>query len=96
MWLRRGLSFLAFALLVSPSLAAGQGAAVIRGRVTDAATGTPLAGVSVRVEGTPIGAQTGDDGTYTITGAPAGSRTLSTRRLGYAPQRVAVAVPAFS
>jgi TonB-linked SusC/RagA family outer membrane protein len=94
MLLRRGLIFLAFALLVCPSPAAGQGAAVIRGRVTDAATGAPLAGVAVRVEGTTIGAQTGDDGTYTITGAPAGSRTLSTRRLGYAPQRVAVAVPA--
>jgi TonB-linked SusC/RagA family outer membrane protein len=93
MLLRRGLSVLAFALLAFPSLAVAQGAAVIRGRVTDAATGTPLAGVAVRVEGTTIGAQTGDDGTYTITGAPAGSRTLSTRRLGYAPQRVAVAVP---
>jgi TonB-linked SusC/RagA family outer membrane protein len=91
--LRRVLTFLAFALLASPTLAFGQGTGIIRGRVTDAATGAALAGVQVRVEGTTIGAQTGTDGTYTITGAPAGSRVLSTRRLGYAPQRTALTVP---
>ena len=91
--LHRVLSFLALALLASPALAVGQGAGIIRGRISDAATGAPLVGVQVRVDGTPIGAQTGTDGTYTITGAPAGSRFLSTRRLGYAPQRVAVTVP---
>ena len=91
--LRRVLSLLAFALLASPQLAVGQGAGIIRGRINDAATGAPLAGVQVRVEGTTVGAQTGSDGTYTITGAPAGSRVLSTRRLGYAPRRAAVTVP---
>ncbi len=91
--LRRVLTLLALALLASPALAFGQGAAIIRGRVSDAATGQPLVGVQVRVDGTPIGAQTTADGTYTITGVPAGSRFLSTRRLGYAPQRVAVTVP---
>jgi TonB-linked SusC/RagA family outer membrane protein len=92
MSLRRVLSFLAIALLASPGLAVGQGAGIIRGRVSDAATGAPLAGVQVRVDGSTIGAQTGADGTYTITGAPAGSRVLTTRRLGYAPQRAAVTV----
>ncbi len=91
--LRRVLSFLAIALLASPALAFGQGTGIIRGRVTDAATGAPLAAVQVRVDGTAAGAQTGPDGTYTITGAPAGSRVLSTRRLGYAPERIAVTVP---
>ena len=91
--LRQVLSFLALALLASPALAFGQGTGIIRGRVTDAATGAPLAAVQVRVDGTAAGAQTGPDGTYTITGAPAGSRVLSTRRLGYAPERIAVAVP---
>jgi TonB-linked SusC/RagA family outer membrane protein len=93
MQLRRVLSFLALALIASPGLAVGQGAGIIRGRVSDAATGAPLAGVVVRVDGTPIGAQTTADGTYTITGAPAGSRILTTRRLGYAPQRVTITVP---
>jgi TonB-linked SusC/RagA family outer membrane protein len=93
MLLRRVLSFLTLALLACPALALAQGAGIIRGRVSDAATGAPLVGVQVRVDGTTIGAQTGTDGTYTITGAPAGSRTLSARRIGYAQQRVAVTVP---
>ena len=93
MRLRRVLSFLALALLASPGLASAQGTGIIRGRITDAATGQPLTGVAIRVDGTAIGALTGADGTYTITGAPTGSRVLSTRRLGYAPQRAAVSVP---
>ena len=94
MALGRVMRFLALTLLACPALAGGQGTGIIRGRISDAATGAPLAGVSVRVDGTTIGALTNSDGTYTITGAPAGSRVLSTRRLGYAPQRVAVTVPA--
>ena len=93
MQLRRVLSFLALALFASPTLAAAQNTGIIRGRITDAGTGAPLVGVQVRVEGTTVGALTGSDGTYTITGAPAGSRALSTRRLGYAPRRATVTVP---
>jgi TonB-linked SusC/RagA family outer membrane protein len=93
MRLRRVLAFLAL-LLLAPVLAWAQGTSIIRGRITDAATGAPLVGVQVRVEGTTVGAQTAADGTYTITGAPAGSRVLSTRRLGYAPTRATITVPA--
>jgi len=93
MTLGRVMRFLALTLLACPALAAGQGTGIIRGRISDAATGTPLVGVAVRVDGTTIGALTGEDGTYTITGAPAGARILTTRRLGYAPQRLAVTVP---
>jgi TonB-linked SusC/RagA family outer membrane protein len=92
--LRRVLSFLALALLASPGLAAGQGTGIIRGRVTDAGTGAPLVGVQVRVEGTTVGAQTAADGTYAIVGVPPGSRVVSTRRVGYAPARAGVTVPA--
>ena len=93
MQLRRVFSFLALALLSFPAVAFGQGAGIVRGRITDAATGAPLVGVAVRIDGTAVGALTGEDGTYTITGAPAGARVLTTRRLGYAPQRLAVTVP---
>ena len=91
--LRRVLSFLAITLLASPALAVAQGSGTIRGRISDAATGAPLAGVQIRVEGTTVGAQTGADGTYAIVGVPAGSQSVSTRRVGYAPQRIAVTVP---
>ena len=91
--LRRVLSFLALALLACPALAVGQGTGIIRGRISDAATHAPLLGVQVRVEGTPVGAQTAADGTYAIVGVPPGSRVVTTRRVGYAPGRAAVTVP---
>ena len=91
--LRRSLSFLALALLAFPALAGAQNAGTIRGRVSDAATGAPVAGVQVRVEGTALGTQSRPDGTYSITGAPPGSQFVMLRRVGYAPERVAVTVP---
>src|SRR4030081_1020683 len=94
MALGRVMRFLALTLLACPALAAGQGTGIIRGHISDGATGQPLAGVQVRVEGTAVGALANADGTYTITGAPPGARFLSTRRLGYAPQRAAITVPA--
>jgi len=93
MKLHRVLSVLALAMLAFPSLAVGQGTGIIRGRVTDAATGAPVLGVQVRVEGTTIGAQTGQDGTYTITGVAPGARGVTTRRVGFAPGRATVTVP---
>jgi TonB-linked SusC/RagA family outer membrane protein len=87
------MRFLALTLLACPALAVGQGTGIIRGRISDATTGEPLTGVQIRVEGTTIGAQTGTDGTYTITGVAPGAKFLSARRVGYAPQRIAVTVP---
>ncbi|MFL5595329.1 MAG: SusC/RagA family TonB-linked outer membrane protein [Gemmatimonadaceae bacterium] len=92
--LGRVLRFLALALLVAPALAVAQGTGIIRGRVTDAATGAPLVGVQVRVEGTAVGGLTDAEGAFTITGAPAGSRVLTTRRLGYGLARATITVPA--
>ena len=43
--LRRVLCILALAFLASPALAVAQGSGIIRGRISDAATGAPLAGV---------------------------------------------------
>lgn len=79
--------------LVCPALAAGQGTGTIRGRITDEGTGAGLPSVQIRVDGTTLGAITGADGSYTIGGVPAGSQFVSTRRVGYAPERVTVAVP---
>lgn len=93
MQLRYVLSLFAVVLLPFPQLAVAQGAGSIRGRVTDAGTGAPLSGVEIRVDATRVGAQTGEDGTYTINGVSPGPHTVTTRRLGYAPQRLAVTVP---
>jgi len=60
----------------------------ISGRVTSAGDGSPLAGVSVMLQGTNAGTQTDGNGNYSIT-APAEAR-LSFRYVGYASQAVAV------
>lgn len=60
----------------------------IVGRVIDAASGSGLAAVGIQVVGTTLGAQSGVDGRFTIAGVPAGTVTLTVRRIGYAPKTV--------
>jgi hypothetical protein len=78
--------------LAAPAAArplAAQGAdstGTLRGRVTDAATGGPVTGATVRVVGAPIGTLTGDDGRYEVRAIPAGPRTIEVRLLGYATE----------
>lgn len=55
----------------------------ISGTVTDAATGNPLPGVNVVIEGTQEGTSTAPDGTYEITGIEAGTYTLRASFVGY-------------
>ncbi|MEX2325876.1 MAG: carboxypeptidase regulatory-like domain-containing protein [Gemmatimonadaceae bacterium] len=86
--LRRFLSCLAILFLAVPSLAGAQATGTISGRVRDVASAAPLTGVQVRVEGTALGTMTRADGSYTITGVPAGSHFVSARRIGYAPERI--------
>lgn len=88
----RLLSLLVLGVL-SPLAAFGQ-SGVLRGTVTDAQTGEPLAGATVVFEGTSIGAATSLDGEYRIPQAPAGSRTIVVSYLGYTTQRLPVDVRA--
>ncbi len=60
----------------------------IKGKVTDAATGELLAGVSVAVKGTTNGTQTDVNGAYTIT-APS-TATITFSYIGYATQSIAI------
>ncbi|HEY9448215.1 MAG TPA: SusC/RagA family TonB-linked outer membrane protein [Gemmatimonadaceae bacterium] len=60
----------------------------IAGTVTDSANGQPLGSVSVSVSGTRIGALTDAAGKYAINGVPAGTHSIETRRIGYAPKIV--------
>ncbi|HEU4749085.1 MAG TPA: SusC/RagA family TonB-linked outer membrane protein [Gemmatimonadaceae bacterium] len=91
---RRVLWSLAIAFLVCPAVAAAQASATITGRVTESATGAPVPSAQIRVEGTTLGALTGPDGTYTISGVPTGAQFISTRRVGFAPERAAVTASA--
>lgn len=65
----------------------------IVGRVTDSSTGVGIDGVSVLVQGTDLGALTGNTGRYGISDVPAGTHTLVVKRLGYAEIQRTVTVP---
>jgi ferric-dicitrate binding protein FerR (iron transport regulator) len=69
----------------APSQAVGTVSGVVTG-----GTGAPLAGASVAVAGTSRGDQTDAQGRYTITGVPAGSRTVRATFAGYAESSRAV------
>src|SRR2546425_967639 len=94
--LRRLLLALAGALLCAaaslPPLGAQQPTGTITGQVIDSATRQPLVGVNVVVEGTGLGAITGEDGTFSIVDVPAGTHTLRARRIGYGSVPVVVNV----
>ncbi|HZJ01099.1 MAG TPA: SusC/RagA family TonB-linked outer membrane protein [Gemmatimonadaceae bacterium] len=94
MRLRKVLGLLALAVFACPSLSIAQGTGSIRGRVTDATSGGPLAAVQISIEGTRAGAQSGSDGNYSINGIPTGPQTLVVRRVGYSLQRIPITVGA--
>ncbi|MBC8086199.1 MAG: SusC/RagA family TonB-linked outer membrane protein [Phycisphaerae bacterium] len=92
--MRRTLPGLVGALiLTAPAAAIAQGGTVA-GRVTDAASRNTVAGASVLIEGSSLGASTGADGRYRITNVPAGTQTLVVRRIGFAGLRQTVTVTA--
>jgi TonB-linked SusC/RagA family outer membrane protein len=80
-------------LLLSPQHASAQATGSVSGVVTGA-NDRPLAGAAVNVAGTTRGAQTGADGRYTITGVPAGSRTVRASFAGYGEGTRSVTVSA--
>jgi len=68
-------------LLSGPVAAQMRG--VITGEVTDRATGEPLPGVNVVLEGTLLGASTALDGSFLIRSVPPGTYTLRASMMGY-------------
>ncbi|MEP6506882.1 MAG: TonB-dependent receptor [Gemmatimonadales bacterium] len=60
----------------------------ITGQVVDAATGKGLPNVGLQVIGTTVGAMSGVDGLFSISNVPAGTVSVSARRIGFAPKQV--------
>ena len=71
-------------VVLTPALAAAQQTGTISGRVVDRGTQQPVVGATVRVVGTARGAQTNDQGTYRIVGAPVGRLDVQALRIGFA------------
>jgi TonB-linked SusC/RagA family outer membrane protein len=59
----------------------------VAGRVTEDKGNTPLEAVQVRLVGTPFGAQTRTDGSYSIPNVAPGVYRVEAVRIGYAPAR---------
>lgn len=98
--LRRALRGTALEVSVTPGrdatiyrpAGAEQAQGTITGRVTDAATGTPIAGARVEVANTELRAATTEDGKFALTNVPVGTQVVQVRMLGYAPQQQTVTV----
>lgn len=73
--------------LPTGSVAQPRPAATVTGRVTDAATKTPLPGASVTIEGSSIRATTDETGRYRLPNAPPGPQVIRVVRIGSAPLR---------
>ncbi len=66
----------------------------ITGRVTDAASGQPIAPARVNVIGTELRVETNSQGQYTLRGVPAGTVDIRVLRVGFSEQRLAATVVA--
>ena len=73
------------ALSLAAASTAPTPAAQLEGVVTFASTGSPAAGANVSVVGTALGAQSGPDGRFQISGVAAGTIDVRVTLVGYAP-----------
>jgi len=92
-WQRRSLAKIAtlaaFVIGGSVSLPAQTTTGTVTGLVTDAGSHAPLVGATVRITGTQLGSQTGNDGHYTIRGVTPGAFSLQVNRIGYEAKNAA-------
>lgn len=87
----RRLALIAIAMCGLSSLAFAQTPGAARGRITGRVLdpqGSGMADVGIQVVGTTIGALSGVDGRFTVSGVPAGTVTLLARRIGFASKTI--------
>jgi len=94
LWFRRycrRVALVAIVLLLSARIADAQGVS-ISGRLYHSVSTTPVAGATVRVEGTKLEAKSGADGSFSIANVPAGTYHLLVVAVGFMPSRAEVVV----
>jgi hypothetical protein len=87
------LACLCFPLAAARAQQPERAGAVVTGRVLVAAAAAPVANAIVTIEGTSLTATSDSAGRYRLNGVRPGPQVLLVRRLGFAPARVAIAVP---
>ena len=88
------LAALALALAVAGPVHAQSATGTVRGTVTNAATGAPVAAAQMYVASNRAGGVTRADGGYVITGVPAGRQVVRARALGFAPIEKGITIAA--
>jgi len=91
---RKVLIALIGVLLAVPATALAQGTGTVAGTVLDSTTTETLPGVNVVIQELDIGAATGANGKFRITGVPAGEHTLVASFVGYSRKRIPITVQA--
>lgn len=92
---RRSTRLLAAAVGMAPAALVAQATTgIVTGRVTDRASGQPIAAAQVQVVGTQRGSATGENGSFRIAGVPAGTVQLRVLRIGFGAQTVSATVVA--
>jgi len=87
------ITFLLCIISVFPGSASAQGtSATISGRVIQAADNAALPDALVSLQGTSFGASTNDQGSFSITGLPAGKYTLIVKLIGYEGQQYSISL----
>ncbi len=93
---RNGIGALASVLLLFlftfPLMAQSTGQ--VSGRIINGATGEPLGGAQVVIQGTSIGTMANPQGRYLILNVPVGTHTVEVTRLGYGYQSLEITVGA--
>ena len=80
------LAVLSFSLLMIPFLASAQVTQIIRGQVSDVASGEPMSGVTIQVEDlNGHGAISDADGYFVIADVPVGRHSIRASYVGYEP-----------
>ncbi|MGQ0767226.1 MAG: SusC/RagA family TonB-linked outer membrane protein [Gemmatimonadota bacterium] len=90
---QRALGVLALALSPIVAIAQRPAEGIVTGRVIDGRTSQPIAAVTVTVQGTQHAVVSGNDGAFRIVRVPLGERTLTARRVGFAPVTRRITVP---
>jgi len=84
-------SLLLAGLLFAPAALSQPGQGTLSGRIQSEA-GAPLPGITIAVEGTPLGTTTGEDGAFVLGKVPAGTYVLVVSGVGYQARKENVGV----
>ena len=80
---KHNLFLIIIIILMLPLIALSQTTGKIAGKVLDAENEEPLVGANIILEGTPMGAAAGPDGSYYIINIPPGTYKVRIQMLGY-------------